>query len=180
MNDGAYAGLRLAARAGDPEPENNPDNQPEDEKTSAGTKKKEDDMSTANKDQEAAVAQAQADAKAEGMREANERFSKVLASEHYAGREPLAKKLLGNASLSADEIIETLSVAEKKADQQAEERANAEAAEEGGRKEMQAALSETKNSNIDAEGSGKSGPKADSSKIWDQAIAANNPGLKIG
>jgi hypothetical protein len=45
------------------------------------------------------VAKAVADATAA----ANARFSAVLASEHYAGRETLAQTLLGNDKLTAEE-----------------------------------------------------------------------------
>ena len=57
----------------------------DDEDQQAGKQKDKTKMSDTNKDQEAAVAQAAADAK----KEANERFSAVLASEHYTGRETL-------------------------------------------------------------------------------------------
>jgi len=108
MNNGAYAGLRRAPRAAMPDPEN--DELPEDE--SAEGKDKETNMdkthTQADVDQ-AAQAAATAAAKA-----ANERFSTVLASEHYAGRETLAHSLLAKDVLSAADIIETLQAAEKK------------------------------------------------------------------
>ncbi len=108
MNNGAYAGLRRAPRAAMPDPEN--DELPEDE--SAEGKDKETNMdkthTQADVDQ-AAQAAASAAAKA-----ANERFSTVLASEHYAGRETLAHSLLAKDVLSAADIIETLQAAEKK------------------------------------------------------------------
>jgi hypothetical protein len=50
---------------------------------------------------------------AAGFAEANTRYNTVLGSEHYAGREALAKTLLGNAKLGADEIIAALESAPK-------------------------------------------------------------------
>lgn len=64
------------------------------------------------------IAQADVDsAKAQGMSEGRqaerERFLAVVNSEHYAGREGLAKKMLASESLSADEINEMLAEAPK-------------------------------------------------------------------
>jgi len=82
------------------------------------------DMTTKEKaDQQAANAEGgtftQADldnAKANGMTEGRtmerERFGAVLASESFAGRESLAKKMLNNPSLSVDEINEMLGEAQ--------------------------------------------------------------------
>jgi hypothetical protein len=41
------------------------------------------------------------------------RMTAVIASEHYAGREALAHRMIANVKLSAEEIIDTLSVAKK-------------------------------------------------------------------
>lgn len=49
--------------------------------------------------------------KAQGFKEANARFAKVTASDHYAGREKFAAHLLSHEALSAAEIIECLRVA---------------------------------------------------------------------
>lgn len=168
MNNGAYAGLRLATRANEPDPINpeTPDADPAEPKDEFMTQEEHD----------AAVAKAKADATAE----ANTRFSTVLASEEYAGREQLAQTLLGNDKMSADEIVTALA-ASPRAAVAASDADNEAAAEAGGRAEMQAALSETQNSNIDAGANGGDGQnKADASSLWNQAISANNPGLKLG
>lgn len=110
MSDGAYAGLRLAARAGEPktEPE---ENEPEDE--CAKGKDKEPKMEKTHTQEDLDQA-ASAAAKA-----ANDRFNAVLASEHYVGREALGQKLLGNDKLSADDIVDALQAAEKKPEPEA-------------------------------------------------------------
>lgn len=137
----AYAGLRMAARAGDPKPDPNEDETPDEGCEAGPDKKKEDDMSDANN--ETAIAQA----KAEGFAEANTRFQAVLASDDYAGREQLAHTLLGNDKLSADEIIQTLAAAEKK--QPAVAAAGEGDAEAAARAEMRAALEENGNSDVE-------------------------------
>ena len=133
--------------------------------------------SITKEEHDTAIAKASADATAA----ANARFSAVLASEEYAGREPLAQKLLGNANLSADDIIDTLKAAEKKPVQEAADASSAAAgAEEAARQEMQAELARNKNSNVDANASGEGvGGATDASALWGQAIEANNPGVKV-
>lgn len=175
MSNGAYAGLRRAARAESPAPEN-PETMPEDEGDTEAKGKKKKDTEMTEEEHKAAIAEAETKAKAAGFAEANERFAKVTASEHYAGRELLAHKLLGNAKLDADEIIDTLSASEKKVEFEASEEAKAAAAEEAGRKEMQAALGETTNSKIDAGAGAQQQEKtAASSSLWDNAIARISP-----
>lgn len=93
----------------------------------------------------------------------NARFQTVLASEEYAGREQLAHTLLGNASLSADNIIAALAAAPSP-------NAKAGDAEAAARAEMKSALAETSNSNIDAN-TPKPGAAANATAIWDKAIA---------
>lgn len=180
MSDGAYAGLRRAARAGKPgtEPET-PETETEDgddDEASAGKKK---DMKMSTTDNAAALAAAKEEGRAEGAAATHQRYAAVMASEHYEGREGLAMKLLGNDKLGADEIIETLSAAEKKPAAAAltDEQAKA-AAEEAGRKEMQAALQQQQNSNVDAAvGGTQPDTAATASNIWDKAIASL-PGTK--
>lgn len=119
MSDGAYAGLRRAARASSADPdttENQPENE-EEEEASAGEDRKDDEMTdktTSASDD--AIAAARAEGKAEGEKsgfaKANERMKAVQASEHYEGRERLAASLLGHASLSADDIIASLEAAD--------------------------------------------------------------------
>jgi hypothetical protein len=179
MSNGAYAGLRMAARADDPRAQNE-DRKPDDsDEEEDGREEREPTMASITKEEhDTAIAKASADATAA----ANARFSAVLASEEYAGREPLAQKLLGNANLSADDIIDTLKAAEKKPVQEAADASSAAAgAEEAARQEMQAELARNKNSNVDANASGEGvGGATDASALWGQAIEANNPGVKLG
>jgi hypothetical protein len=50
-----------------------------------------------------------ADARAEGVSATHARYTAVLASEHFAGREAMATKLLAKDGLSAEDIIDVLS-----------------------------------------------------------------------
>lgn len=97
---------------------------------------------------------AKAEAHSAGFAAANARFAAVMASEHYAGRETLAQSLLANDKLSADEIITHLEAAQPAGDAGLSEEEQRQAAEEGGRQEMQNALDEGANSNIDANNGG--------------------------
>lgn len=166
-----------AAQTSDDESELTPD-RPDDEVEVDSSKKKDKPMTTET--DQAAIDTA----RAEGFIAANARFNTVLASEHYTGREALAKTLLANEKLTADEIVAALGAAPKAvaetppADELTDEQ-RAEAADTAARDEMQRALAETANSGIDASGgvSNKGGAAA-SASIWDQAISANNPGLR--
>lgn len=163
MSNGPYAGLRMAARAGKPDPESTTEDMPEDDEdcSQSGGEKKEPTMTDTNVDQAAL-----AEAEAKGAKAANDRFAAVLASEHYAGNEDLAKNLLAT-DLSADQVISALATAKPAAGNALSEDAQREAAEEGGRKEMQAALSEGGNSNMEPSGGAlDAGQKA--SKSWDK------------
>lgn len=173
--NGSHAGLRLAARASEPNEE--PDTQPEPEGAKPKDKKKEDEMSDSKTHTIADVEKAAADAATAATLAASERFNAVLASEHYAGREPLAQKLLGNVSLSAADIIDMLQAAEKKPDAESSEMSDEDkrrAAEEGGRQEMREQLGKDRNSTIDADG-GTPGDKAKARAAglaaWDTVIA---------
>lgn len=174
MSNGDYRGLRLASRAGDPEPETTPEDAPEDENSPDGKKKKDTQMS------DKTFSQADIDkASADATTAANERFSKVLASEHYAGREKLAQNLLGNAALSADQIIAALADAPKTEAKELTAEEAAAAAEAGGRAAMQEALAENENSDAaPSAGGGKPNDQVDAGPIWDQAIASLSPGQK--
>lgn len=110
MSNGDYAGLRLAARAGKPDPEDETMPETDEDEASAGDGKKKEDTMT-EPTTEDAIAKARQEARAE----ANARFTSVLASDHYAGREALAQTLLGNDKLSADEIVAALAAAPKAA-----------------------------------------------------------------
>lgn len=144
----------------------------DDEDQQAGKQKDKTKMSDTNKDQEAAVAQAAADAK----KEANERFSAVLASEHYTGRETLAKNLLAT-DLSADQIIAALADAPAKAEAPATTTSEDDlkkAKEDGQREGMKAAAGHD-NSNVDPNGGGNKDGKPAASDPWAPAIARMTP-----
>jgi hypothetical protein len=139
------------------EPKNPPEEHPgddddEDEPDAGdGTSNEEPDMSE-KPDTQAAVETARTEGHAAGFKAANERLGAVFASEHYAGREQLAQNLLGNASMDADAIISALAAAPKAA---APDGGGADP-EEAARSEMRAAIVETANSDVDANG-GKPG-----------------------
>ena len=137
------------------------------------SKRKDKDMAEA--DQNAAVDTAKREGHDAGFKAATDRFSAVMASEHYAGREAAAGKLLTKASLfsaSADDIVDLLADMQKVEQTALTEDQQREAAEEGGRKEMKEALEQGKNSSIDAGGNGGGKDKgADASAVWDRAIA---------
>lgn len=133
-----------------------------------GSKKKDCEMTDTTTDTEAAVAKA----RTEATEAANKRFSTVLASEHYAGREALAQNLLGNAALSAEQIVAALEAAPKAGAAELSDEDKRKAAEEAGREEMKAALAANNNSEVDANGDGKGGKPdtaAAASASWDKA-----------
>lgn len=127
-------------------------------------------------DNKAAVDAARTEGHSAGFKAANDRMSAVMGSEHYAGRETLAKTLLANEKMTAEDITTALAAAPKAAapDNPAlsaeEQRA---AAEEAGREEMKGALADTKNSNIDpgAGGGGKPDAAAEATAFWDRVHA---------
>lgn len=112
-----------------------------------------------------------------GWEAANARMRAVFASEHYAGREALAAKLLGK-SLGADDIIAVLAEAPKRAitrgagmsPAQPQPDYLAEVRDRAAREEMLKALEETTNSAIDASG-GSVGHASSAGALWDRAIA---------
>lgn len=131
------------------------------------SEKKDKDMTTQNTDE--MVAKAVADATAA----ANARFSAVLASEHYAGRETLAQTLLGNDKLTAEEINTALAAAPALT-VAAEPITTPAAADEAARNEMKAAITGTGNSNIDAGSTPAPSTTNSSASVWDQASKINN------
>lgn len=164
-----------AASASDPDPLI-PET-PDDEDECAGKKKDKKQMSD-NTDTEAAVAAA----RTEATKAANVRFTTVLASEHYAGREQLAQTLLANDKLTAEEIVLALNVAPKAAAESVTPPAGAmtpeqqqEAAEAAARAEMKAALDETKNSSADANSGGGTDKAKASAGAWDRVYADLSP-----
>ena len=127
----------------------------------------------------AAVAQAREEAEKAALTASTARMNAVFASEHYAGREAAANRLLGKPNLTAEDITEMLADLPKTTPAAAltEEQQRA-AAEEAGRKEMQAALAEGKNSGVDANnGGGGADPKAEARKASD-AVWAKAHGIK--
>ncbi|HUD28311.1 MAG TPA: hypothetical protein VMQ93_05515, partial [Novosphingobium sp.] len=56
----------------------------------------------------AALEAARTEGRDTGFKSANDRMNAVFASEHYAGREAAAAKLLGKPSLSAEDIVDLL------------------------------------------------------------------------
>lgn len=114
-----------------------------------------------------------------GFKAATDRFNAVMASEHYAGREASAAKLLTNGALfsaSADDVCAILADMPKVERRALTEDQQREAAEEGGRKEMQEVLGKGANSNIDAD-AGKA--KAETpAAVWGSAIAAIFPSAR--
>lgn len=168
MSNGAYAGLRMAARAAKPDPESDPNetepDNDEDDKAKSKSKNKDAKPMDENCEDKASF-----DA---GFSAANARFNTVLASDAYAGNEAQAKVLLANDKLSADEIISILAAANPAAPAAASD----EDSDDAARAEMQAALAANANSNIDASAASEAGVKTPESaaSIWDQAHANCN------
>ncbi|CDO34053.1 hypothetical protein [Novosphingobium sp. KN65.2] len=138
------------------------------------SRKKEKSM---DEEQKAALDAARTEGREAGFKSANDRMNAVFASEHYAGREAIAAKMLGKASMTAEDIIDVLASTPKEAAgtsalTEEEQRA---AAEEAGRQEMKAELGKTENSKVDPNGNGKSEPKQSASKAWNNVIARMTP-----
>jgi hypothetical protein len=163
----ANLGSRIAAVA----PETMPDDEPAKD---SGGKKKDEEM----KDDDKPVEQTDAFAAGHtaGLKEANARMNAVFASDEYAGREKLAHTLL-NKGMAADDIIETLASATKVEPAAIDHVAVTAAAEEAARAEMRGAMDAEPNSG--ANDGGEKPADAAPAAIWDKAIEANNPGLKL-
>lgn len=147
----------------DPKPGNEPDEEEETE------------MSEIDKNSKEYLAGVRAGEEA-ASKAANDRVAAVMASEHFAGREKLAGKMLAKPNMSAEDIIEIL------ADTPAEPKSNAtettdeqrEAAEEAARKAMKEELNRSGNSDIDPNSGGKKPDKAaKADAVWDKARQAN-------
>lgn len=146
---------------------------PEDEAPGEDEDENEEEPSMTTTTDQAAIETARAD----GFKEATDRATAVLASEHFAGREALATTLLGNAKLTSDEIIASLAVApggNANVAPALTEEQQRQAAEEGGRKEMTEALQTSANSNIDASQPPAPGEEAKVQAGWKNAAAAAN------
>lgn len=142
--------------------------EPQGNEPATNTIEKENEM--ADEAHTAALAAAREEGQKAGFTSANERMNAVFASEHYAGRETLAAKMLAKPGLEAKDIIDLLADAPKTAAPAAAEGNDAElreAAEKAGREQMKAAIEETGNSDIDT----GSAPKADTKKAHGDAWA---------
>lgn len=110
-----------------------------------------DDDSNPEKDQdmtEEEMQAATAAARKEGFEAANARFNTVLASEHFAGREQLAKMLLAT-DLSAENITAALAAAAPAAPTAAPAPANTTASDDAAREEMRAAIQQNTNAAVE-------------------------------
>lgn len=94
----------------------------------------------------------------EGFDAANARFTAVAASEHYAGRETLAKTLLAT-DLSAEQIITSLAAAAPAA------AAPAPSGDDAQREEIRQALAKNKNAPLEAGGQPETKEEADQKAI---------------
>lgn len=126
----------------------------EDRENPPTTTSKKGKKSMTDEEMKAAIEAARTEGRDTGFKSANDRMNAVFASEHYAGREAAAAKMLGKPNLSAEDIVDLLADMPKAEPQGStaaltEEQQRA-AAEEAGRQEMKAALEENKNSNVDA------------------------------
>lgn len=148
-----------------------PEDRPDEEKSNDNPQPEESPMT--DEEIKAAIAKAATEAAATATAAANARFTTVMASEHFPGREKVAANLLTNDAMTADSIIATLALIDKpNADT-----TKASDPEAGAREEMKAAIAEGGNSNIEA-GGGKA-EKADKAKAasdaWDRVYADLNP-----
>jgi hypothetical protein len=121
----------------------------------------------------AAETKAASDAAQAATKAAHDRMTAVFASEHYAGREAMAAKLLGKAAMSAEDIIDVLASTPKTETTALTPEQQKAASEEAARKEMQAAIGSQSNSNVDADA-----PKPDQAAKeqagWTKATAKIN------
>lgn len=108
-----------------------------------------------------------AEAHAAGFKAANDRMKAVFASEHYAGREAYAAKLLGK-DLSAEDVIDLLGDAPKAS--AADPEAVAAAAEEAARDEMQSHLNGRETADLGSTPP-ETSQRAKSDAVWDKARA---------
>lgn len=148
----------LAAEPAPPAPKADDAKAGEDEEMPKKAKKKDD----VNDDADAqaadpALAAARAEGFEAGQKAEAERVAAVFASEHFAGREQQAAKMLANPKLSADDITGLL------ADMP-----------DGSGASMLAAI-KGKNPNLNAGGGSEQEKSQSAQSIWDSAIKANNP-----
>lgn len=155
-----------------------PADEPEEDETNPKSKRKEEpDMTETTTTDQAALDAAHA----AGFKAANERMNTVFASEHYAGHEAAAHKLLGK-DMSAEDIIDVLADMPKiELTAALSEEEQRKAAEDAGRAEMKAAINGGQNAAIEPNGGGavSADDPAAAAAIWDGAIRANHPGVDI-
>lgn len=108
----------------------------------------EDLESNPEKDQDMTEDEMKAAARKEGFEAANARFNTVLASDHFAGREQLAKTLLAT-DLSAENIVAALAAAAPAAPTAATAPANTTASDDAAREEMRAAIQQNTNAAVE-------------------------------
>lgn len=169
------AARTAAESAPDDDKDLTPDNPGDEDRdtppTTPSTKKEK----SVDEETKAALEAARTEGRDTGFKSANDRMNQVFASEHYAGREAAAAKLLGKPSLSAEDVIDLLADMPKAQPQGSTttltEDQQREAAEEAGRKEMKAALEENKNSDVDANNSTdtKTDKRKASDDVWARA-----------
>lgn len=109
---------------------------------------------------------AKADGVTEGRSTERDRFSAVLASDHFTGRESLAKKMLTNPALSATEINEMLGEAQAVVAPVQSKGANA----------FEAAMESSDNPNAGAEGQADESGPTENALLRDYAAAT---GMKL-
>lgn len=164
-----------AASAAHPEPDDNePDGDPDDSKCSKCSGPMKDGKCSKCSTASGEEASAQTD-RVKAVAAA------VATDENCKGKADLALAMLADddfAGLSASALVKM--VARTPVEGAAAAAAPTGDPEAAARAAMQAAISETTNSNVDATGAGASAstPAANVQSIWDKAIAANNPGLK--
>lgn len=111
----------------------------------------------------------QTDAYKAGFAAATDRMNSVFASEHFAGREAHAARLLGT-TLGSDEIAAQLEHFPKREELSAE--AAAAATEEGGRAEMREAMANAGNADLGADqNSDAHTGRAAADSVWERANA---------
>jgi len=169
------AAHREAVRAGDAKPAQdddlNPDTPGEEDEETGSNKPQKKDGPAMDEETKAAIEAARTEGQNLGFKSASERINTVFASDHYAGREAFASKLLGKENLSAEDIIDLLGTAPKGAAPEASADAIAAAKEEGQREAMMTAAT-LATSNVDPNGGEGSKKAADP---WAKITAELNP-----
>jgi hypothetical protein len=172
MSRFAELGTRIAADLPDQDP-----TRPEDEEDEPETATKPRSKPAKDKDMtEEELLAVKAEARAEGFKAATERSNTVLASEHYQGREALAKSLLAT-DLSAEQIVTSLAAAPKI--EPAAVAADPEAGDDAARAEMREAITQNRNSAIEpGQGDGAKSKEQAAASVWDTAIANEFPAAR--